>query len=98
VQGAHEPVRADLDTLAEAVRVHRPWLVRRLALVVGDAEEAEDLAQRVFLRAAERWPFPPEQDVAPGLRWSASDWPSTSDGDGGVGGSSRSGKRIRNGR
>lgn len=55
-------------SLDEAVRAHRPWLVRRLALVVRDVDEAEDLAQQTFLRAAERWPFGPEQDVA---RWFA---------------------------
>jgi RNA polymerase sigma factor (sigma-70 family) len=55
-------------SLEAAFREHHPWLVRRLALVVGDAEEARDLAQQVFLRAAERWPLPPEQDVA---RWLA---------------------------
>ncbi|HZL33363.1 MAG TPA: sigma factor, partial [Verrucomicrobiae bacterium] len=55
-------------SLDAAFRTHEPWLVRRLALVVGDAEEARDLAQQVFLRAAERWPLPPEQDVA---RWLA---------------------------
>jgi RNA polymerase sigma-70 factor (ECF subfamily) len=55
-------------SLDAAFRAHEPWLVRRLALVVGDAEEARDLAQQVFLRAAERWPLPPEQDVA---RWLA---------------------------
>jgi RNA polymerase sigma factor (sigma-70 family) len=59
----HEP-----DSLTRAVEAHRPWLVRRLALVVRDPAEAEDLAQRTFLRAAERWPLPPEQDVA---RWLA---------------------------
>lgn len=68
MQGALEPVSAGIDTLAEAVRAHRPWLVRRLALIVRDVHEAEDLAQQTFLRAAERWPFPPEQDVA---RWMA---------------------------
>jgi RNA polymerase sigma-70 factor (ECF subfamily) len=65
---ALEPVIARSDALSEAVHAHRPWLVRRLALVVRDADEAEDLAQQTFLRAAERWPFPPEQDVA---RWLA---------------------------
>lgn len=55
-------------SLEAAFREHHPWLVRRLALVMGDAEEARDLAQQVFLRAAERWPLPPEQDVA---RWLA---------------------------
>lgn len=39
-----------------AFRAHQPWLVRRLALVVGDAEEARDLAQQAFVRAAERCP------------------------------------------
>lgn len=56
------------DSLEDAFRVHRPWLVRRLALVVRDIDEAEDLAQQAFLRATQRWPFPPEQDVA---RWLA---------------------------
>ena len=55
-------------SLEAAFREHHPWLVRRLALVMGDAEEARDLAQQVFLRAAERSPLPPEQDVA---RWLA---------------------------
>jgi RNA polymerase sigma-70 factor (ECF subfamily) len=44
--------------LAGFAETHRPWLVRRLALVVGDAAEAEDLAQQALLRAAERWPLP----------------------------------------
>ena len=56
------------DTLEDAVRAHRPWLVRRLALVVRDIDEAEDIAQQTFLRATQHWPFPPEQDVA---RWLA---------------------------
>jgi len=47
--------RADLGAFAEE---YRPWLVRRLALVVGDVAEAEDLAQQALLRAAERWPLP----------------------------------------
>jgi RNA polymerase sigma-70 factor (ECF subfamily) len=55
---------ADAASLEEAFRLHQPRLVRRLALIVGDAEEAKDLAQRTFVRAAERWPLPPEQDVA----------------------------------
>jgi RNA polymerase sigma-70 factor (ECF subfamily) len=55
-------------SLEAAFRAHQPWLVRRLALVVGDAEEANDLAQQTFVRAAEHWPLPPEQDVA---RWLA---------------------------
>ena len=32
-----------------------PALVRRLTLVVGDAEEAKDLAQTAYLRAYESW-------------------------------------------
>jgi RNA polymerase sigma-70 factor (ECF subfamily) len=68
VQGAVEQVNAESGTLEAAFRDHRPWLVRRLALVVRDVDEAEDLAQVTFLRAAERWPFPPNQDVA---RWLA---------------------------
>ena len=59
------PAIASLD---EAFREHQPWLVQRLALVVGDAEEARDLAQQTFVRAAERWPLPPEQNVP---RWLA---------------------------
>lgn len=68
VQGAVEPVNAGSGTLEAAFRDHRPWLVRRLALVVRDVDEAEDLAQVTFLRAAEHWPFPPDQDIA---RWLA---------------------------
>lgn len=64
MQGEVEPSRVGRDTLDEAARLHRPWLVRRLALVVRDVDEAEDLAQQTFLRAAERWPLPPAQDVA----------------------------------
>jgi RNA polymerase sigma-70 factor, ECF subfamily len=56
------------NSLEAAFRAHEPWLVRRLALVVGDAEEARDLAQQVFLRATERWPLPPGQDIP---RWLA---------------------------
>lgn len=56
------------ETLDDAFRAHRPWLVRRLALVVRDVDEAEDLTQQVFVRAAQQWPFSPEQDVA---RWLA---------------------------
>src|ERR1035437_2491318 len=57
-----------VPSLDEAFRLHQPWLVQRLALVVGDAEEARDLAQQTFVRAAEKWPLPPEQDVP---RWLA---------------------------
>jgi RNA polymerase sigma-70 factor (ECF subfamily) len=53
----------DGHTLASVATEHRGWLVRRLALVVGDATEAEDLAQQALLRATERWPLPPGSDV-----------------------------------
>jgi RNA polymerase sigma-70 factor, ECF subfamily len=46
-----------LARLDAEFRTHYPWLVRRLALIVGDAEEAADIAQEVFLRAVERWPI-----------------------------------------
>jgi RNA polymerase sigma-70 factor (ECF subfamily) len=68
VEGALGTVAVRPDALDAAVRLHRPALVRRLALVVGDVDEAEDLAQQALLRAAERWPLPPEQDVG---RWLA---------------------------
>lgn len=53
---------AQSESLDEAFRCYEPWLVRRLTFVVGDPEEARDLAQQTFLRAAERWPFVPQQD------------------------------------
>ena len=51
------------DGLGAVASEHRGWLVRRLALVVGDVTEAEDLAQQVMLRATERWPLPPGSNV-----------------------------------
>ena len=68
MRGEADQFPGNVETLADAAIAHRPWLVRRLALVVRDVDEAEDLAQQTLLRAAERWPFPPEQDVA---RWLA---------------------------
>src|SRR2546422_5776578 len=53
----------DLDS---AFRAHRDWLVRRLALIVGDAEEARDLAQEAFVRLTEHWPLPDQSEPA---RW-----------------------------
>ena len=53
----------DLDS---AFRAHRDWLVRRLALIVGDAEEAHDLAQETFVRLTEHWPLPDSSEPA---RW-----------------------------
>lgn len=56
----------DATDLETAVRRHEAWLVGRLALVVGDREEARDLAQQTFLRAAEHWPIGGDESVA---RW-----------------------------
>jgi RNA polymerase sigma-70 factor (ECF subfamily) len=68
VERALDAADSTAQSLADAAEAHRPWLVRRLALVVRDVTEAEDLAQQALLRAAERWPLPPGQDVA---RWLA---------------------------
>jgi RNA polymerase sigma-70 factor (ECF subfamily) len=68
VTWAAEALHDPAESLDAAFRAHQAWLVRRLALVVGDAEEAHDLAQQTFVRAAEHWPLPPGQDVA---RWLA---------------------------
>jgi RNA polymerase sigma-70 factor (ECF subfamily) len=54
------------DELDSAFRAHRDWLVRRLAMIVGDAEEAHDLALEAFVRAAEHWPLP---DMTEPARW-----------------------------
>lgn len=53
----------DLDPV---FRAHSDWLVRRLALIVGDAEEAHDLAQETFVRLTEKWPLPDSSEPA---RW-----------------------------
>jgi RNA polymerase sigma factor (sigma-70 family) len=58
-----ESVELSLD---EAFRAYGDRLVRRLALVVADADEAQDLAQQTFVRAAERWPLADGRDV---YRW-----------------------------
>lgn len=65
---ATDDVGADRHTLEldSAFRAHRDWLVRRLALIVGDAEEARDLAQETFVRAAEHWPLLDSREPA---RW-----------------------------
>ncbi|HEY2916731.1 MAG TPA: RNA polymerase sigma factor, partial [Candidatus Limnocylindrales bacterium] len=44
-------IGADDANLGHAFERHRDWLVRRLAIVCGDAEEARDLCQETFLRA-----------------------------------------------
>jgi RNA polymerase sigma-70 factor, ECF subfamily len=53
VKRVTDAVAGPSETFDELVRVHRPQLVRRLALVVGDLAEAEDLAQQALLRATE---------------------------------------------
>jgi RNA polymerase sigma-70 factor (ECF subfamily) len=54
------------DALDFVVRRHEAWLIGRLALIVGDREEARDLAQETFTRAAEHWPIGTDGEVA---RW-----------------------------
>lgn len=54
--------------LQTAFRVHMPWLRRRIALIVGDPDEASDIAQEAFARAVENWPLGSRDDVA---RWLA---------------------------
>lgn len=54
------------EALDAAVRRHEAWLVGRLALIVGDHEEARDLAQETFARAAERWPIGTDGEI---VRW-----------------------------
>jgi RNA polymerase sigma-70 factor (ECF subfamily) len=46
---------ADPSLLRQAAEELRAPLTRRLALIVGDAAEAEDLAQATFTRALEAW-------------------------------------------
>jgi RNA polymerase sigma-70 factor, ECF subfamily len=47
--------RPQVLALEDAVRDLRAPLVRRLALIVGDINEAEDLAQATFAKAVESW-------------------------------------------
>ncbi len=59
---------ADESDLEAAFSVHMPWLRRRIAEIVGDPEEASDLADEAFARAIKRWPIGSRDDVA---RWLA---------------------------
>ena len=59
---------ADARDLEAAFSVHMPWLRRRIAFIVGDPEEASDLAQEAFVRAIAKWPLGSSDDIA---RWLA---------------------------
>lgn len=61
-----------MDVATEAVlgqvfRDHHAWLVRRLALVIGDPDEAQDIAQKVFVRLLERRPDVEGRSIGPWL-------------------------------
>jgi RNA polymerase sigma-70 factor (ECF subfamily) len=47
--------RRDGDTFATAAEPHYGPLVRRLTLVLGDREAAQDIAQETYLRAYRAW-------------------------------------------
>jgi RNA polymerase sigma-70 factor (ECF subfamily) len=66
LQVAADLVQHDDVVLDEAFRRYYAPLVRRLAIIVGDAEEARDLAQEAFARAFERGPTGTTVDAA---RW-----------------------------
>ena len=68
MEGALSSAQSQDLALEAAVAAHRPWLVRRLSLVVRDLTEAEDLAQEALTRAIERWPVTDEGGLA---RWLA---------------------------
>lgn len=59
---------AEARDFEAAFSVHMPWLRRRIVLMVGDPEEASDIAQEAFARAVEKWPIGSRDDVA---RWLA---------------------------
>jgi RNA polymerase sigma-70 factor (ECF subfamily) len=58
---------AESHAIEDAFRDHYGWLVRRLALVLGDPVEAQDLAQQVFLRALEHRPDIDDRPIRPWL-------------------------------
>ena len=47
--------RTDADAFETAVRPHYANLLRRLVLVLGDASDAEDVAQDAYLKAFRSW-------------------------------------------
>lgn len=53
--GAADTSRRDPDAFEAAVRPHYASLVRRLVVVLGDADDAEDIAQDAYLRAFRAW-------------------------------------------
>ena len=59
---------AATDVIGDAFRQHEPWLRRRITFMVGDPEEARDIVQQTFVRAAEHGPWPDGDD---GRRWLA---------------------------
>ena len=94
-----EVERLEQGLKLEAVAVeHRQWLVRRLALVVGDVTEAEDLAQQALLRGRNGGRFRPAPTSGHGSPLSAPASRSTS-GDATVAGAScQSARQTRSGR
>jgi len=67
VGGSERVIEGSGVSIEAAFRLHEAWLVSRLALVVGDREEARDLAQQAFLRAVEKWDG--EGDTEGVMRW-----------------------------
>ncbi len=60
-------VEHDLEFEA-AFWMHMPWLHRRISLMIGDSDEASDITQETFARAAVKWPIGSRDEVA---RWLA---------------------------
>lgn len=55
--------RRDTDAFEAAVRPHYANLVRRLAVVLHDENDAQDVAQEAYLRAFRAWPGFDGEDV-----------------------------------
>ena len=54
-RGANATGRRDPDAFEAAVRPHYANLVRRLVVVLGDENDAQDVAQETYLRAFRSW-------------------------------------------